>query len=206
MMVSQSIQIHFSRIINRKFISIESYYGGVSVSFAFKVIWLVLLLSAVVGCSGDRIASSVAAQNDSNIKRAVNLYSAYQLTHGYQGPKNEQVLRDFVASHGIPIKNLEMMGVDPSNLDNVFKSERDGKPFKIRYGVTGGMGVSDALVFEDQGVDGKKLVAFNGPVVEDVDDARYKDLLEHGGFPSWMTHKSGRPDAKSGEVKTTAKQ
>ncbi len=45
------------------------------------------------------------------------------------------------------------------------------------------------LVFEDTGVNGKRSVAFNGPVVEEEDESRYKDLWEHGGPPAGM--KSG---------------
>ena len=147
------------------------------------------VLFALAGCSTDQVASATAAKNDSNIKRALNLYNGYQMMHGWQGPKDEKALRDFVAEGAIPDKNLQMMGVDPKNLDGIFKSDRDGKPFKVRWGVAGGRAVSDALVFEDTGVNGKKLVAFNGPVVEEVDDARYKDLWEHGGPPTGV--KSG---------------
>lgn len=143
-----------------------------------------LALIIVVGCSTDKVASITAANNDSNIKKVVNLYNAYQLMHGYQGPKDQKMLVDFANDGSIPAKNLQMMGLDPNNLNGIFKSERDGKDFKIRWGVTGGRAVSDALVFEDTGAGGKRLVAFNGPVVEDVDEARYKDLWEHGGGPA----------------------
>ena len=156
------------------------------------------VLLHLAGCSGNRIASQVAAMNDANIKRLVNLYTAYQSVHGWQGPKDENVLKSFVTSRGIPERNLEMMGIDPNIVDNVFKSDRDGKPFKVRYGVTGGRGVSDAIVFEDQGINGKKMVAFNGPLVEEVDDAEYKKLWEYGGRPEGMTGQSVGPPASNG--------
>ena len=68
------------------------------------------------------------------------------------------------------------MGFDPANLDKAFTSERDGKPFKIRYNVGGGRGSVDPVVFEQDGVAGKKQVGFTGGKVEEVDDATYKDL------------------------------
>jgi hypothetical protein len=154
---------------------------------------IVVLLAVVSGCSTDTVANVVATKNDSNIKRVVNLYNAYQLMHGWQGPKDEKALRDFIADGEIPEKNLAMMGIDPKNLDNVFKSERDGKPFKIRYGAASGRFVTDALVFDDGGENGKKLVAFNGPVVEEVTEARFKELWEHGGPPTG-TRSGGGPD------------
>src|ERR1700690_126561 len=101
-----------------------------------KQIALLSLAVVLTGCSGSRVASQVAAANDSNIKRAANLINAYQTTHGWQGPKDEKTLRAFINDRGIPDENLRMMGIDSQNLDSVFKSDRDGKPFKIRYGVS----------------------------------------------------------------------
>jgi hypothetical protein len=143
---------------------------------------LTVMLAAAASCSTDRVASVVAAGNDSNIKRAVNLYRSYQISHGWQGPKDEQALKDFVAD--VPEKNLQMAGIDPKNVDKIFKSDRDGKAFKIRYGVTVGRDAIDALVFEDEGANGKKLVAFNGPIIEEVTDSHYKELWDHGGRPT----------------------
>lgn len=157
------------------------------------------VLVALAGCSMDSVASGTAAKNDSNIKKVVNLYEAYQTYHGFQGPKDEKTFRDFVADGSIPDKNLQMMGVDPKNLDSIFISERDGKPFKIRWGAMGGRFVVDALVFEDSGSGGKKMVAFNGPIVEDEDEARYKDLWEHGGPPAGK--KSGAPIMPPADMK-----
>jgi len=162
--------------------------------YSVRSIVLAILVVLLAGCLGDQIAHQVGAKNDANIKRVSNLYYAYQRSHGWQGPKDEKALRDFVVEHGLPTENLQMMGIDEKNLDGLFKSERDGKPFKIRYGVPGGFGTTDALVFEDQGIDGKKEVAFTGSIVEDVDDARYKELWEHGGQPQGAASQSvGRP-------------
>ena len=44
-----------------------------------------------------------------------------------------------------------MMNIDANNLDGLFTSERDNKPFKIRYKVGGGRGSVDAVVFETGG-------------------------------------------------------
>jgi hypothetical protein len=150
-----------------------------------------MLIGVAASCSTDKVASIVAEHNDSSMKRTVNLYSAYQLANGWQGPKDEAVLRRFVIDGGLPNKNLQYMGIDPNKLDGLFISDRDKKPFKIRWGVMGGRGVIDAIVFEDEGVNGKKLVAFNGATVEEEDDARYKDLWQHGGMP--MGAKSAAP-------------
>lgn len=163
--------------------------------------WLVAALCAslpiVAGCSTDSVANQVGAKNDSNIKRVVNLYYAFQSTNGWQGPKDEAALRSFAKS-GYPTKNLQLMGIDPNDLGKILVSERDGKPFKIRYGITGGIGAVNPLVFEQDGVAGKRLVAFTGPVVEEVDEVRHKQLWDKGGLPLGVTSQSlGRPSEKA---------
>jgi hypothetical protein len=187
------ILIRANLFLERRSLHIKSFArpcGLMNLFYRSSCLGMLLVIAA--SCSMDNVASVTAAKNDSNIKRLVNLYNAYQMGHGYQGPKDEKTLRDYVTEGGIPERYLPMMGIDPKNLDAIFKSDRDGKPFKIRYGVTGGRAASDALVFEDTGVDGKRLVAFNGPVVEEVENARYKELWEHGGAPGGM-HSGGVP-------------
>lgn len=150
------------------------------------------------GCSSGSVTAQVAAKNDSNIKRLVNLYSGYQLTHSWHGPKDENALRNFVTSHGLPEKNFEMMGIDPKNLDALFKSERDGKSFKIKFGVSGGIGSVNPVVFETEGVSGKRQVGFTTPIVEETDEARYSELWEKGGLPKGVDTGVGlRPGAKT---------
>ena len=72
------------------------------------------------------------------------------------------------------------MQVDPGNLDALFVSDRDGQPFVVRYGVSGGLGATDAVIFEQQGRNGKRQVGFTDGTVEEVDSARYDQLLQGG--------------------------
>jgi hypothetical protein len=137
-----------------------------------------LLLSAILllgGCSGDEGASAIAAVNGSNLQRLTNLYSAYQFDHYGPGPANETEFKAWIKKNMGPSR-LELMHIDPNNIDGVFISERDHKPFKIRYGVSGGHGSGNAVVFEQDGVDGKKQVGANGGIVMDVDDAQYQEM------------------------------
>jgi hypothetical protein len=151
-------------------------------------------LAIACGCSRDMTSTEVSAKNNSHIKQVVNLYSGFQMSHGWQGPKDIDSFKNYIKT-GLPPQNLQMMGVDPDHLDLLFTSQNDNKPFKIRYGISGGLGVVDALVFEEQGTGGKRQVGFNGPYVEAVDEARYKDLWEHGGHPQGLAVKNGIPGA-----------
>ena len=101
--------------------------------FSFAVLAFVaatLLLS--VGCgSGDIAGDMFAKANDLNIKRLSSLYSVYSAQHGYKGPKDEAEFKAFIGQ--IDPKRLEMIGVDPDDIDGLFVSERDKQPFRIRW-------------------------------------------------------------------------
>jgi hypothetical protein len=150
-----------------------------------NVCYALLSILALVwdgGCA-DRVTAEVGRLNDSNIKRVVNLYAGYQFLNGWQGPRDQQALVDFVKQGRLPAKNFRMMGIDPDKLDSIFISERDGKPFKVKYGVGGGIGVVTPIVFEQVGIGSKREVGFTTPIVEEVDDTRYNELWEKGGLP-----------------------
>lgn len=136
-----------------------------------------LLLS---GCSSDNVANVVAAKNSTNIKRVLNLYNAYMQTHG-NGPTTEAQLKDFVTKE-MPPDTLKLMTIDPTKVDALFISERDGKAFKMKPGIHwGGPGSPNpALVFESEGVGGVYQVAFGFGNVDEVDGTKYKALWEGG--------------------------
>jgi hypothetical protein len=156
------------------------------------------LLIGLAGCSNP-VARQVGAMNTSNIQRVANMYAAFQNYKGGRGPKDAAELKEFIKDFD-PDK-LSMMGIDPNNAEGLFTSERDGKPFVVRYKVGGGRGSVDAIVFEQEGKDGKKQVAFTGSKVEEVDDATYAQLLAGkapaaaatGPGPGDKAGKDGRP-------------
>jgi uncharacterized protein YceK len=157
---------------------------------------LVLLLTG--GCSSENVANQVASMNDAHIKQLANLYYAYQRSHGWQGPKDEAVLKQFVKTDMDPNK-LALMKIDPSKIDDIFISQRDQKPFKIKFSAGGGPGANVPVVFEASGVDGKRQVGFTGPMVHDVDSSQY-DALWSGKTPANVTN-TGAASADAGTKK-----
>jgi hypothetical protein len=156
------------------------------------------LLAGLAGCSGNGVARQVAAMNTANIQRVANLYSAFQNYKGGRGPKDAGEFKTFVKA--FDATKLAMMGVDPNKVDELFTSERDGKPFKIRYRVGGGRGSVAAVAFEQDGQDGQKQVAFTGNSrVEAVDGTAYAQLWAGRGeaqppaAPPVQKGRGGRP-------------
>ena len=139
----------------------------------------VMLSFVTAGCSQDDPGSRVAAMNDARIKQLANLYMAHQMRNGSNGPADEKAFKSFI-QNGMAPHRLEMMRVDPSKLDELFISERDGQPFVIRYGQRGGVMSKLAVVFEKEGQGGMRQVAFTNGSVEEVDDARYQEFLQAG--------------------------
>jgi hypothetical protein len=131
--------------------------------------------------------------NTSNIQRVANIYSAFQNYKNGRGPKDEAEFKAFIED--FDKNNLAMMHIDPSKLDELFVSERDNKPFKIRYNVGGSRGAVAAVVFEQDGVEGQKQVAFTGNSrVEAVDRAAHAQLWAGRG----ESQPAGAPPAGKG--------
>lgn len=123
--------------------------------------FIVCFLIALSGCGETAPNFDVASYNDTNIKRLRNAYEMYKLNHGNVGPKDEDSLREYLTGDEGASVRLKRMGVDVSKIDDIFVSERDGQPFKVRWALEGP--ADHAIVFESEGVGGKRLVAFYKP-------------------------------------------
>ena len=141
------------------------------------VVFICVLFAS--GCSRNDPSSRIGEMNDTRIKQLANLYMAHQTRNGSNGPKDEKAFKDFI-QHGMAPHRLEMMRVDPTKVDDLVISERDGQPFVIKYGQSGGIMSKLPVVFAKEGKAGKRQVGFTNGQVEEVDDLRYQELLQSG--------------------------
>lgn len=141
-----------------------------------KVLMLLVAIVPYGGCAENGPANAVTAANDTNVKRLSNLYQSFASLNGWHGPKDEAEFRKFIQE--FPAHRLQLLGVDPARLDVLFVSERDGQPFRIKYGASSGLGAVIAIVSEEQGVDGARAVGFTNGSVQSVDEAKYRQLFE----------------------------
>jgi hypothetical protein len=124
----------------------------------------------LAGCRREAGRAMIAANNDTNVKRLGTLYGFFHLRHELRGPRDEAELREFIAAQDPG--RLALAGIEASSLDTLFVSERDGLPFRIRYGVdTRLRGPALPVVFEEAGRDGRRQVGFTGGRVDEVDAA-----------------------------------
>ena len=141
------------------------------------VLLTLLMITCFAGCRKFDSAAAIQKMNATKPQQLANLYAAYQLENGSRGPKNEAVFQAYIKKKN-PVL-LERIGVDPNEVVALFTSDRDGEPFKIRYGVNGNdRSPPKPVIFEESGVDGVRVVAFTKLKVEEVaDDAEYKKLF-----------------------------
>ena len=135
------------------------------------------MLACLAGCSKFDTAAAIQKMNATKPQKLANLYAAYQLENGSRGPKDEAQFQAYIEKKN-PVL-LRRIGVDPNEVAALFTSDRDGEPFKIRYGVEGNdRSPPKPVIFEESGVDGVRVVAFTKLKVEEVaDDAEYKKLF-----------------------------
>ncbi|MEM7781881.1 MAG: hypothetical protein AAF939_16890 [Planctomycetota bacterium] len=138
--------------------------------FLFLLVTTVLLTS-FIGCgTGADKTLDVSDFNKTNILKLRNSYEMYLATHGMRGPENEDELKEYLRTDEAAKVRLKRMGIEQSDIESMFISERDGKPFRVRYGL---VGLADhAIVFEEEGVDGKRLVALAQPL--ELSDSEYE--------------------------------
>lgn len=150
-------------------------------------------IACIVGCGSSNNADDMLADmNDSNIKRVANAYSMFQFRNEMKGPKDEAALLSYL--QGQDDGRLKRVGIDKSKLDELFLSERDKQKFKIRWGVnTQVHAPPDPVVFETEGVDGVRLIAFAGGDVMEADAEQYEKLWKGEKVSDLPT--TGRPEA-----------
>ncbi len=139
---------------------------------------LALLSLVTLGCGGGSGGRDLLAKaNKTNLDRICTLYFQYQLGNQGAGPADEATFRSFIS--GRPGRQLELIGMDPNNIDDVFLSDRDGEGFEILWGVKGGeRDPQVAIVAEKTGVDGMRMIGYNKKPHREVDDAEYQRLFD----------------------------
>ncbi len=129
----------------------------------------------VAGCGSQQVNRE---EEQSNLKPLATLYGQYIGQHRGQPPATEAAFKEFVKSQGKPL--LDSFG--KTNVDELFISNRDGKPYVIRCGAAAAQGPpgpagQPVVIYEQEGVDGKRFVASSMGAVEQVDEARFKELV-----------------------------
>lgn len=151
-----------------RFVIQRSLGGGSGLLFICVVMLSVASLS---GCGGTRQPPA----EEVSIKALTILYGRYFQSHQGKPPASEAELRAFVEK--LTAEELALLGAkDPAKL---WTSARDGQPYVVMYGsLTNPQGPSGPVViYESKGVGGKRYVGTSLGNVEEVNEARFRELV-----------------------------
>jgi hypothetical protein len=140
-------------------------------SFLCLALFIVVVIP---GCGSDELDSPTAKK----LKALSSFYMDYVVAHNGQGPTNEAEFKKYIRS--LPDQVISPSGIQRSEIDTIFVSERDQQPIEVVYGrkVTTISGKSGAVVaHEKSGKGGKRLVALTNTKIELVDESEFQGLL-----------------------------
>lgn len=133
------------------------------------------LLLVLAGCT--RQTANYQRQH-SGLKPLAIFYGQFVGQHRGRPPADEAEFRSFLSS--LPAERLKSFGV--AEVGGIFTSSRDGKPYVVVYGpaTPAAAGSPDRVIaYEETGLGGKRYVAFSTGKVDEVDEARFGQLV-HG--------------------------
>ena len=132
-----------------------------------------LVCMSAAGCGSEKKS---LAREQSGLKRLAILYGRFLAQHRGQPPANEAEFKKYVQS--LPPAELKSFGIDDPK--RIFLSNRDDKPYIVIYGRPKGPpgpGGSPVIAYEQEGKAGKRWVASSLGAVEEVDEARFRQLV-----------------------------
>ena len=133
-----------------------------------RVVLVSVVFSAIAGCGG-KSAEDISV---SHLGLLAQSYSQFRNRHRGQVPKSEAELRDFVAGSNL-LKEHNIGG-----FDELLTSDRDWQPLTLLFGKDVIQAEDNTIIgYEAEGKDGKKLVAFEGGYVEELDAAEVARLI-----------------------------
>ena len=142
------------------------------------------LAAAVLGCSS-AAQRSAQQREESGLKTLAILYMQFAGQHQGKGPASEAEFKAFIQK--LPEDQRKSLNV--KDVDALFVSPRDGKPYVIVYGAKRSAAPSPTgsgapvVGYEQVGVGGRRYVASALGAVEEVDEAAFKTRVPDAKTP-----------------------
>lgn len=134
------------------------------------------LLAAVLAALGCRGSTTVTGPPPRE-QVLTRLYGQYIQANKGKPPANADQLKAFARK--LSADDAKKVGIDTGDVDSVFTSQRDGKPFVFRDPGKASKGATpdNVVIYEQEGSRGKRLVIYPMGKTEEVDAARFKELV-----------------------------
>lgn len=137
----------------------------------------VILLS--LGCTVSKKEADNIAKEQSHIKSLAIMYCGYISQNQGRMPPNDQIFKQYVQAM-IAKQSSDNKG---PNAEEIFISERDQKPYVILFGRAAQSGPRNGpadlpvVIYEQDGVDGRRFVASSMGAIEEVDEEQFQRLV-----------------------------
>ena len=131
----------------------------------------VVLGLLTVGCGGAQRRAK--QREESNLKPLAILYGQFIGQHRGRPPASEEEFKKFIGSFG----KEQLATFNVADLDSLFVSPRDQKPYVVLYGKAPRAGSARVIAYEQEGQGGTRFVATDLGKVEEVDEARFRELV-----------------------------
>jgi hypothetical protein len=138
---------------------------------------VLLLLAAVtplVGCGG---SGTAAAKGVPHLRVLTNLYFQANSKLG-KNPSNEEEFKQAINS-----SNVDWGAVGVAGADELFVSDRDGKPLVVVYGPPPQGRPFSVVVYEQEGLNGIRLVGTSDGQVQEADASKFAQLVPKPATP-----------------------
>jgi hypothetical protein len=131
------------------------------------------VLAILAGCDSQPRSADQLKQVP-GLKPLGLMYSFYVGQHQGKSPPSEADLKTFIKS--LPAERLKQFNID--DVDAIFTSPRDGKPYQVTYGGKGGRpGGPTPVAWEQDGKGGKRFVVDSLGKLEEVDEAKFQEMV-----------------------------
>ena len=132
-----------------------------------------LVVTLVLGCSGPAPTGTTDPPALLRLQRIYEFYQAYT-TDKKKPPADEKALKDYIRE--LPADRKTGFGMI-DDIDELFVSPRDKKPYVVRYKFNIEVGgETQAVAWEETGAGGSRFVALNVGYVQEYTDADFKEL------------------------------
>ncbi len=130
-----------------------------------------VLLAVFVGISG---CSNPGEARDTSDLNSLAVYYLDYLRANRRPPPDEAALRAHIEA--APPENRERNHA--TDIDSVFVSPRDGKPYIVLYGEATGGRAPDVYAYEAEGANGQRWVAYSLGYVREVDAEEFGKIQQ----------------------------
>lgn len=138
------------------------------------VLLLAIGVTSLVGCGG---AGAAAAKNVPHLRVVTALYFQANSKLG----KNPSSVEEF--KQAIDAANVDWGTLGVSGADELLVSDRDGKPLVIVYGPPPQGRAFSVVAYEQEGLDGVRLVGTSDGQVQEADAAKFAQLVPKPATP-----------------------